>query len=131
MVVVGLAVLVLGILGAVLYARHQDEAAAAQDARDSRRQDYALCIIQNENRQDINRNTRSIRKVAGALYSVLAARIANDPPTDPKTLQTFKTQTAILTRQLQALERKLPKIDCSTYVRPDLPPDTGSTTGVQ
>jgi len=115
-------------------ARDASQAAEEISARndvDSRRQDYALCIVQNENRSDINELKVSERIVAGALYSVLTARIANDPPTDPNTLQTFKVQAHRLTLELRALKSRLPKINCATYVRPDIPPDTGTATGVE
>lgn len=124
--VAGLAAIVILFFAAIIYARHQDEAAAEQDARDSRRQDFALCVVQNENRQALNQQEKSIRIVAGSLFSILTTRIARDPPTEPGTLKQFIVQARILQRELKALKRGLPEIDCDTYVRPDLPPDTGA-----
>jgi len=125
MVVLGLAVLVLGVLGAVLYARHQDEAAANQDALDSRRQDFALCVVQNQAREDINENRKAIRSVTASTYALVAAVLRDGGPTDERLKEIFEAQLKALTKNLRAIHNKLPPIDCQTYVRPDLPPDAG------
>jgi len=119
------AIILVAIFGTIFYWRHQAQVRVSEDNRDSQRQDYALCIVQNQNRKDINELKVSERRVAGAFYSVLAARIANDPPENEATLHVFKVQAHKLAKELDALKTRLPKIDCSSYVRPDLPPDTG------
>lgn len=100
----------VGVIVGFLYRSNQN----AQAVRDSQRQDYALCVAQNAARQ-------STRDVATSTYKLIAGVLSAGGVADPQLQRIFEKQEAALAKQLSALR----PLDCSTYVRPDIPPDRG------
>jgi len=91
--------------------RSQDHA----DQAEAQRNAYALCVVQNDNRNATRTNTLS-------LYRLLALGLKNAPPdSDPAVVAKSRAELDRLKHQLQALR----PIDCATYVRPDVPSDVG------
>jgi hypothetical protein len=88
--------------------------ASKKAVRESQRQDYALCIAQNNAR-------KSERTTAQAVYALVSGVLRSGGPIDPQLKRTFMAQEERLSKQLSALR----PLDCATYVRPDLPPDQG------
>lgn len=81
---------------------------------ESRRADYAQCIAINDNRE-------ANRTLATVQYSILSDRLRFDPPENPLLTKAFRARL----RQLTKLLRAQRALDCSSYVRPELPPDKG------
>lgn len=98
------------LISAYFYSANQRE----QNARDSQRQDYALCVIQNANRA-------ATRKAALIQYGTIADVLKSGGPADPVLKERFKDRLD----QIQALLKAQRPINCATYVRPDIPPDRG------
>jgi hypothetical protein len=114
MVVLGLAVLVAAFVAAfILRARYADQE-RERNALASRRQDYALCVVQNANR-------KATRQAALIQYATIADVIDSGGPADPKLRRQFEKHLA----EIKALLKAQQPIDCTTYVSPDLPPDLG------
>jgi hypothetical protein len=87
---------------------------AEEAAADSARQDYALCVIQNENRE-------TTRTQATVLYSSIAHELRTDPPSSKRAREVEERRLDTLESVLEAQR----PINCASYVRPDLPPDRG------
>jgi hypothetical protein len=103
------AVAALLIIGAFVWYKHKGNEAE----RESQNQDFALCTIQNENREAVRVNST-------VMYALVASVLKAGGPDDPSTKRIFKRQLRVLEGQVTALK----PIDCSTYKRP-VPPDTG------
>ncbi len=113
-IIAGLAVLFLLIGGAFGYNRYQTSNAREKALRESQRQDYALCVVQNANRKATR--TAALIQI-GTLADVFRFGSTDNTPLD----KAFR----IRVDQLEKLVRAQQPIECATYVRPDLPPDTG------
>lgn len=113
-IIAGLAVLFLLIGGAVGYNRYQTSNAREKALRESQRQDYALCVVQNENR-------KATRKAALIQYGTIADVFRFGSGGNPELEAAFHRRVT----QLRELLKAQRPINCDTYVRPDLPPDTG------
>ena len=99
------------IIAVIAYNRSQDRV----DQHEAQLNTYALCVVQNNNRTATRVNTLS-------LYRLLSLGLQNVPPdADPEVVARSREELARLQRQLKALR----PIDCSTYVRPDVPSDQG------
>lgn len=103
-------VLILLIVGGFRWRTEQTDRAIDE----SRRADYAQCIAINDNRE-------SNRTLSTVQYGILSDRLRFDPPENPKLTAAFKQRL----RQLQKLLKAQRPLDCSSYVRPELPPDKG------
>lgn len=104
-------------------ASNNAKATSAEADADSRRQDFAGCIAQNAAREDTNENRKAIRDLATSFYIIVASvtpDIAN-----PEDKRVFEFQLRQLQKQLKALKHELSLLDCGTYVRPEVPADTG------
>jgi hypothetical protein len=110
-------VIVVGLLMLLVAGYKWNKDQGEQAAKDSQRQDYALCIIQNENRA-------TTRRVATFLYSDISNELRFNPPASPRLRDAKESQLKGLEAVLEAQR----PIACSTYVRPDLPPDQGVTS---
>ena len=112
-IVGGLLLVVVAISGTVAYNRYLDTKQRDQAIKESQAQDYALCVIQNENRAGTRLNSL-------VTFNLVTAVLLAGGPENPQTKQVFRRQLRELTQQLKALR----PIDCTTYVRP-VPPDSG------
>ena len=114
LVIVGGLLVAFMTVGAVIaYNKYHDSQERDRAVRESQVQDYALCVVQNENRL-------GVRRVSLVTFNLVTAVLLAGGPADPETRRVFRRQLGELSKQLQALK----PIDCSTYVRP-VPPDTG------
>lgn len=113
-IVVGLALLFLIIAGAIAYNRYQASQAREKALRESQRQDYALCVIQNANR-------KATRRAALIQFGTISDVFRFSAGDNPALEKAFERRLG----QLEKLVKAQQAIDCKTYVRPDLPPDTG------
>lgn len=113
-IILGLAALFLIIAGSIAFNRYQAAHARARALHESQRADFAQCVAINDNR-------KSTRQLALINYRVLAERVRFDPPADTKLMDAWKRSLAEY-QHLLDVQRSL---NCETYVRPDLPPDSG------
>ena len=103
-------VLILLVVGGFRWRTDQTNRAIEE----SRKADYAQCVAINDNRE-------ANRTLATTQYGILSDRLRFDPPTNPKLTRAFRERLF----QLQRLLRAQRALDCNSYVRPELPPDTG------
>ncbi len=113
-VIIGLALLFLMVGFAITYNRWSAANAREASLHESQRQDFALCVAQNQSRAQT-------RSVAQSTYALVAGVLRTGGPDDQDLKRTFTLAEAKLSQQLKALK----PLDCETYVRPDLPPDSG------
>ena len=113
-IVSGLLLAFLTIGAVISYNRYHDAQQRDQNVKESQEQDYALCVVQNENRAGTRLNSL-------VTFNLVTAVLLAGGPEDPQVRLVFKRQLRQLSSQLKALK----PIDCTTYVRP-VPPDTGA-----
>ena len=103
-------VLIVLIAGGFKWRTEQTDKAAEE----SRKADYAQCIAINDNRQ-------ASRRLATIQYATVSDRLRYDPPENQKLVKAFERRLLQLEKLLKAQQ----PLDCASYVRPDLPPDSG------
>ena len=103
-------VLILLVVGGFRWRTDQTDRAVLE----SRKADYAQCIAINDNRT-------TSRRIATIQYSIVSDRLRFDPPENPRLRKAFKLRLFQLQKLLDAQQ----PLNCDSYVRPELPPDSG------
>lgn len=99
---------------ALVYAWYYAQGQRDKAQLEVRANTYALCVAQNAARDQT-------RDVAVATYALVSGALRSGGPVDPELHHIFRQQEKKLAKQLEVLR----PLDCSTYVRPSVPPDHG------